>query len=1126
MYKPPLLTSNFAPLQEHDEQLLRLGMLAERYFPDDPNTSLLKLRQLAELLAQLVATKVGLYQSPEESQYDLLRRLQDQGILPREVAQLFGEVRRAGNAASHAIAGDHRTALATLKITWQLGLWFHRTFRNPSFKSGPFIPPQAPQDESAELRAELTRLNQVLEQDRTAHQETAQRLEAAEARLREAKDEQTFWEQMASEVEAAKAALEQRLAAQQAETTTQPREAVTAFVAAANTAAAAVHLDEAETRKLIDQQLRQAGWTADSATLVYAQGTRPEKNKNLAIAEWPTHSGPADYVLFVGLTPMAVVEAKRQSVDVSAALQQAKRYSRGFTPSPETMLHAENWGPDGAYRIPFAFASNARPFLRQLATRSGIWFCDLRRPDNLSHALDGWYTPEGLTSLLKRDEGRAHAQLKREPFAYGFALRHYQQAAIQATEAAIGRGQRDMLLAMATGTGKTKTSIALIYRLLKAQRFRRVLFLVDRSALGEQAANAFKDTRMESLQTFADIFGIKELDEQKPDTDTAVHIATVQGMVQRALYPGENEGPPTVDQYDCIVVDECHRGYLLDRELSDTELSFRSYDDYISKYRRVLDYFDAVKVGLTATPALHTTQIFGVPIFTYSYREAVIDGYLVDHEPPVQITTELSASGIVWKVGEEVTIYHAHRNQLDLFTTPDEIKLDVEDFNRKVITESFNRVVCEFLAQELDPSSRQKTLIFCVNDAHADLVVDLLKKAFEQHYGSIDDDAVIKITGAADKPLQLIRRYKNERNPNVAVTVDLLTTGVDVPEICNLVFLRRVNSRILFDQMLGRATRRCDEIGKETFRIFDAVKIYEALQGLTAMQPVVVNPAITFTQLARELVQVTSDEERALVRDQFIAKLQRRKRYLSEAAARDFETCAGMPPDAFIERLKTMPLADIAAWFTHNPDLGEILDRQGEGHPEPVFVSHHDDRLLGTERGYGQAKRPEDYLQEFSDFIRSRSNTIPALITVLTRPRELTRKQLRELVLELDKAGFSEASLATAWREMTNQDIAARIVGYIRQAAIGDPLVPYDQRVDSALQKLLASRQWSTPQRQWLQRIAAQTKANMLVDREALDDPDLVFRREGGGFARLDRIFGGGLQQVLDVFNESLWATA
>jgi len=1117
------IQTNFAQLAEHDEQLLRLGLLAERYFPEDPNTSLLKLRQLTELLAQHVATNVGAYVSAEEAQYELIRRLQDQGILPREVAQLFSEVRRAGNAASHAMIEDHRTALAALKLTWQIGVWFHRTFKNPAFKSGAFIPPLAPRDESDDLRAELARLTKELAEYRAAHHEAAQHLESTEAKLREAKDEQSFWEQMAAEAEGAKAALEKQLAAQQALAVTQPKETVAAFVEAANTAATAVHLDEAETRKLIDQQLRQAGWEADSTTIRYATGARPEKGKNLAIAEWPTASGPADYILFVGLTSIAAVEAKRKNTDVSGALQQAKRYSRGFTPSEETALHPENWGAENAYRLPFVFSSNGRPYLRQLATKSGIWFCDVRRADNLGYALDDWYTPEGLTTLLKRDEQRAYDQLKTEPFNYGFSLRHYQQAAIQAAESAIARGQREMLLAMATGTGKTKTCIALIYRLLKAQRFHRVLFLVDRSALGEQAANAFKDTRMESLQTFADIFGIKELDEQKPDTDTAVHIATVQGMVQRTLYPGEDTAPPAVDQYDCVVVDECHRGYLLDRELSDTELGFRSFEDYISKYRRVLDYFDACKIGLTATPALHTTQIFGAPIYTYSYREAVIDGYLVDHEPPVQINTELSTGGIKWKVGEQVSVYDPRRNQIDLFTTPDEIKLDVEDFNRKVITEPFNEVVCNYLAQELDPSSRQKTLIFCATDAHADLVVNLLKQAFKNHYGTIDDDAVIKITGAADKPLHLIRRYKNERNPNVAVTVDLLTTGVDVPEICNLVFLRRVNSRILFDQMLGRATRLCDEIGKETFRIFDAVRIYEALQGLTAMQPVVIDPAISFTQLGRELAQVTSDEERALVRDQFIAKLQRKKRHLSEANARDFETCAGMPPDAFIRKLRAMPLADIAAWFTQNLDLGEILDRKGEGRAAPVFISEHPDQLLGAERGYGKAKKPDDYLNEFAAFINSHRNDIPALLTVLTRPRELTRKQLRELALELDKAGYSEINLATAWREKTNQDIAARIVGYIRQAAIGDPLLPYEQRVDNALQKILASRAWTTPQRQWLQKIAAQTKANLIVDRAALDDPDLVFKREGGGFTRLDRIFGGELAQVLETFNEALW---
>jgi type I restriction enzyme R subunit len=1118
-----MVISNFSVLSQHDEQLLRLGMLAEKYFADDPNTCLLKLRQLAESLAQLLAARTGLYISAEETQYDLLRRLQDNSVMPREVFQMFNEVRRAGNAASHSLAGDHRTALSTLKLTREMGLWFHRTFRDANYKSGPFIPPQAPPNESAELQTELERLKKELFDYQATHAEVTEKLSITEARLREAKDEQTFWENMAAETEQAKLALEKSLLKQQNATVAQPKDALVKIVAAANKAVDAVQLDEADTRKLIDQQLRQAGWEADSEVLKFKKGTRPEKNRNCAIAEWPTESGPADYVLFIGLTPVAVVEAKRKHIDVSGALQQAKRYSRTFTPSSETVLPAENWGNENVYRIPFAFSANGRPFLRQLATKSGIWFCDLRRADNLGHPLNGWYTPEGLVEFIKRDEAKAHAQLAQASFNYGFPLRDYQQQAILAVEKGIEAGQRAMLLAMATGTGKTKTCIALIYRLLKVQRFRRILFLVDRSALGEQAANAFKDTRMENLQTFANTFNIKKLDEPTPDTDTAVHIATVQGMVQRLLFAAEDVPPPSVDQYDCIVVDECHRGYLLDRELSDTEMTFRGFDDYISKYRRVLDYFDAYKIGLTATPALHTTQIFSLPIYTYSYREAVIDGYLVDYEPPIQIQTELSTQGINWKAGENIKVFNGHYNQIELFKTPDDIKLEVEDFNRKVITESFNRVVCEYLAKELDPASRQKTLIFCATDAHADMVVDLLKQAFAAHYGSVEDDAVIKITGAADKPLQLIRRFKNELNPNVAVTVDLLTTGIDVPEICNLVFLRRVNSRILFDQMLGRATRLCDEIGKEAFRVFDAVQIFATLADMTAMQPVVINPKISFSQLVQELATVKSEEARQLVRDQLLAKLQSKKRHLSEQAARDFEIKAGMTPEAFIHKLKTMPLHEVAAWFTQNPDLGEILDRKRAGTASPVLISEHEDKLHKVERGYGKGKKPEDYLKEFTAFIQHHSNDIPALLTVRTRPRDLTRKQLRELELELHKAGFTETNLATAWREMTNQDIAARIIGYIRQAAIGDALLPYSERVDHALQKLLASRAWTTPQRDWLKRIAAQTKANLLVDREALDDPDLVFKREGGGFNRLDKLFNGELQQVLDSFNDSLW---
>lgn len=1114
-----LPSTNFAFLESHDEQLVSLGMLAEKYFADDPNTCLLKLRQFSEFLTQVVASQVGLYQA-ELSQYDQLRLLYDQGVLPSEVKRLFDEVRRTGNQAVHEFSGDHGRALNNLKLSWQLGLWFHRTFKEPNYKSGAFIPPSSPKNESDALREELERLSNELKSSKTEFEEKTDLLGQLQENFSKAKDEQAFWEEMALQTEKANAELLAKLAAQQQLSATLTTQERSLFAAKASQAATNLQLDEKETRQLIDQQLRDVGWQVDSEVLRHGKGARPEKGSFKAIAEWPTSSGPADYVLFIGLMPVAVVEAKRKNIDVSAALVQAKRYSRDFVIKTDFEDPGGAWGE---YKIPFCFSANGRPYLKQLETKSGIWFWDARQSTNLSRALDGWYTPEGLKALLKIDANQASEELEETGFEYELKLRDYQQKAIRATEKGIKEGQQAMLLAMATGTGKTKTCIALIYRLLKAQRFRRILFLVDRSALGEQATNAFKDTRLENLQTFSDTFGIKELDDKTPDTATAVQIATVQGMVQRILMPSENNVAPPVDQYDCIVIDECHRGYLLDRELSDTELSFRSYDDYISKYRRVIEYFDAVKIGLTATPALHTTQIFGAPVFQYSYREAVIDGWLIDHEPPIQITTDLAKNGMMWAKGEAIKLYNPKTGEISQHNTPDEIKLEIESFNKKVITQSFNAAVCDYLAEEIDPESKRKTLIFCVTDAHADMVVNQLKKAFKEAYGSVDDDAVVKITGNADKPLNLIRRYKNEPLPSVVVTVDLLTTGIDVPEICNLVFLRRVNSRILYEQMMGRATRLCNDINKETFKIYDAVKLYEALADSTSMKPVVITPNISFKQLIEEITQVSGEQEKQFIRDQFLSKLQRKKQHMNDQTSQDFETTTGMTANEFSKKLKSMPIEKVAEWFTQNPDLGEILDRKGEGQAIQIIVSDHKDKLESVERGYGKATRPEDYLQNFNKYIQENKDTLPALITVLTRPRDLTRKQLRELTLALDKAGFTETNLKIAYREMTNQDMAARIVGYIRKAAMDEDLRPYDQRVDNALQTLMASNTWSTPQRDWLNRIAAQTKANLVVDKDALNDVNLIFKQEGGGFDRLDRIFKGQLEDVLTDFNARIW---
>jgi type I restriction enzyme R subunit len=236
----------------------------------------------------------------------------------------------------------------------------------------------------------------------------------------------------------------------------------------------------------------------------------------------------------------------------------------------------------------------------------------------------------------------------------------------------LAAGRRTMLLAMATGTGKTKLAIAMLYRLLASKRFRRICFVVDRSALGDQAAGEFTTTKVVSGKAFAEIFGLKDLVDVTPDSETRVHICTIQGLVKRVLYAADSSEAPPVDQYDLVVVDECHRGYLLDREMSDAELSFRGQDDYISKYRRVLDYFDAVKIGLTATPALHTTQIFGDPIYKYSYRDAVIDGWLIDHEPPVRITTALAQAGITFAKDQQLDLLNTRTGEINLAHAPDD----------------------------------------------------------------------------------------------------------------------------------------------------------------------------------------------------------------------------------------------------------------------------------------------------------------------------------------------------------------------------------------------------------------------------------------------------------------------
>ena len=273
------------------------------------------------------------------------------------------------------------------------------------------------------------------------------------------------------------------------------------------------------------------------------------------------------------------------------------------------------------------------------------------------------------------------------------------------------------------------------------------------------------------------------------------------------------------------------------------------------------------------------------------------------------LKTKLSTEGIHYRAGDAVTIYDPVTGEITNSELLDDeiLDFDLESFNRQVITEQFDRTVLEEIARDIDPESPKengKTLIYAVNDEHADMIVSILKDIYSKT--GVDNDAIMKITGSVangnkKKIQEAIKRFKNEDYPSIVVTVDLLTTGIDVPSITTLVFMRRVKSRILFEQMMGRATRLCPEIHKTHFEIYDPVGVYDSLEDVNTMKPVVTSPSVTFTEILDEMKE--TDEE-SLLRSQIvqiIGKLQRKKRNMDKRTMEHFvDMSGGMKPTEFV----------------------------------------------------------------------------------------------------------------------------------------------------------------------------------------------------------------------------------
>lgn len=1162
-------TTNFDFLQEHDPVFVQLAAAAERSFISDPNTTLIKLRQLGEAIAQDLAVRCNIRFDDRTTQLELLQQIRHEIRLEPNVLELFHLLRVEGNKATHKFKTHHKEAITGMSAARELAVWYQRAFgkQGAAFKPAPFVALKDPSIELRELQVHIeqlksqltetnqqssgnTQLQELLQREKEEYEVLAQQMDAEARQYKQlAQDNENKLIAQQQEFEARIKQLQDDLALQSAEHQKVLQQQVVQVSQKTQKASAQLTLNEELTRIIIDQQLIDSGWEADTQELDYKKGARPEKGKNKAIAEWPTTGAQrADYVLFAGLIPIAIVEAKRENENVAGKIPQAERYSRGFkmdamlTPAWAEQGRTIAWpdAADGHFHIPFVYSCNGRAFVKQLKEQSGTWFRDVREPSNIAEPLEKFHSPAGLLDKLKRSRELAEQKLKAEGFAY-LKLRDYQEKAIVAVESALANDQRNCLLAMATGTGKTRTIIGLIYRFLKAERFKRILFLVDRTALGNQALDSFKEAKLEENKTLSSIYNIAELGDMAAEAETRVQVATVQAMVKRLF---ASEDPPTIDTYDCIIVDEAHRGYTLDQEMTEGELATRDAAQYLSSYRRVLDYFDAVKIGLTATPAKHTSEIFGKPVYTYSYREAVADDWLIDHEPPIRYETLLSKNGIKLDKGSAVSAINTYTGEIESALLEDEINFDVEAFNRKVITEGFNRVICEQLAKELDPFGDEKTMIFCATDLHADMVKSLLDETFKDIYnGSYNEAAVRKITGKSDKVEQLIRNYKNERYPNIAITVDLLTTGIDVPKICHLVFLRRVKSRILYEQMIGRATRRADDIGKTVFKIYDPVDIYAALQAVSTMKPLVRDPNITLEQLVDELtnpdtlekglnapgVQAETSHAQDVLAElgQKVMRVMRKAHKAAESKPElkqkldELENLWGVAPQTLHQHLHELGPRQAAEFMRRNngfiKSVDEVKFMLGSEHRPIIYEGR--DEFLTREQNFGVNEKPADYLLSFNDFIKNNINQSAALAVVVNKPKDLTREQLKEIKVLLDNAGYSETKLKAAWRNSTNQEIAASIIGHIRQAALGESLIPFDQRVHNALQKIYAMHPWLPPQRKCLERLGKQLIHEVIIDHNFVNN---AFAQEGGA-KRVDKLLDNQLDEVLGQLAEELW---
>ncbi|HET9501897.1 MAG TPA: DEAD/DEAH box helicase family protein [Hymenobacter sp.] len=938
---------------------------------------------------------------------------------------------------------------------------------------------------------------------------------------------------------------------------------------------------EQHARQLIDAQLTTAGWLVQD----YKQlnlGVAP----GIAVREYPTASGPADYALLIDRRLVGIVEAKKEGSSLTAVAEQTARYRSSAT------KHA----PRVADELPFGYEANGQE----------IRFIDARDPEPRSRPVFGFHRPDTLRDWT-RQIGTLRARLRTMPTVAPAGLRDCQVEALRNLDVSLKDDRPRALIQMATGSGKTFTAVSFIYRLIKFAGAKRVLFLVDRGNLGRQTLQEFQQyTAPDDGRKFTELYNVQHLTSNQLDSVSKVTITTIQRLYSmlrgEAEYDAGNEErsgfelnadapqrprevaynpavPP--EAYDFVVIDECHRSIY-------------------NVWQQVLEYFDAHLIGLTATPAKQTFGFFNQNlVMEYSHERAVVDGVNVGSDV-FRIRTAITEQGARIEKGSSVKRMERQTRKKRWETLDDDLVYAGTQLDRSVTApDQIRTVLAEWKARlftELFPGRTivPKTLIFAKTDHHADEIVELVRELFGK-----GNDFCKKITYGSDENADtLIKKFRNDFNPRVAVTVDMISTGTDIRPLECLLFLRDVRSRVYFDQMKGRGTRvisptdleavTSDAGAKTRFVLVDAVGVtnsekkdtesverqpgtlgFERLLHAVAQgnhEPAQLRSLAV--RLARLDRQLTPDDRAAVQAATGGATVQHLAARLydavdpvkQEAEALRLATAeahaAGQPAPGEPGAALTEPtdthwqeavrqLTEVAVLRFDDPALRALLTKVHAQH-DLVIDLVSQDRVLhaGFESQTSPAAAQEALARQrvdtFQAFIAAHKDEITALQLLHNQPyarRAVTFAHIRELAqaLRLDNPQLTPESLWAAYEQLEKarvrgagpKTLLTNLVSLVRYALHQtDTLTAYPLSVDERYHAWLAAQAAAgrafSPEQQQWLAMMKEKVATSLS--VEAEDFTLPPFVDQGGYARARQVFGADLQRLVDELNDALAA--